>query len=123
MEKLESSSLGGVAVVMLLAVMALSLAVAFVPRRLLSSGSVACTGGISLVSLLALRLIPKDQVRPAFLRKFALDGGRGWGGRACASSCSREAGIDFTFLSERVSTEEGFVDELLSLVDEAALSY
>lgn len=30
---------------------------------------------------------------------------------------------DFTFLSERVSTEEGFVDELLSRVEEAPLSY
>lgn len=77
MEKLESSSLGGVAVVMLLTVIARSLAVLFVPRRLLSSGCTACTGGISLVSLLALRLSPKDQVRPALLRKFAFDGGRG----------------------------------------------
>lgn len=127
MEKLESSSLGGVAVVILLAVIALSRAVVFVPRRLLSSG---CTtwgaGGISLVSLLAFRLMPKDQVRPAFLRKFALDGCKAGaeGGRgACVSSCRRDAVSGFTFLSERLSTEEGFVDELLSRVDEAALSY
>lgn len=83
MEKLESSSLGGVAVVMLLAVMALSLAVVLVPRRLLSSDG---AGGRSFVSLLAFRLMPKEKVRPAFFRKFALVPCAGGWGRGCDSS-------------------------------------
>lgn len=70
MEKLESSSLGGVAVVTLLAVIALSLAVVLVPRRLLSAGG---AGGSSFVSLLAFRLMPKEKVRPACFKKFALE--------------------------------------------------
>lgn len=71
MEKLESSSLGGVAVVTLLAVMALSLAVDSVPLRLLSVGSGG--GGKSFVSLLVFLLMPNEKVRPAFLRKLALE--------------------------------------------------
>lgn len=124
MEKLESSSRGAVAVViLLLAVIALSLAGMMVSRRLLCSGCTACADGASLISLLAFRFTPKDHVRPAFFKKFALEDCIGGGGGAWTSSCRREAFAGFTFLSERASTEEGFVDELLSLVDEAALSY
>jgi len=71
-EKLESSSLGAVAVVMVLTVMARSLEVVIVPLRSLSVGG-AGSDGISLVSLLLFLLIPKLNVLPAFFRKPALE--------------------------------------------------
>lgn len=83
MERLESSSLGGVAVVTLLEVIARSLVVVIVPRRLLSDGT---GGGKSLFSLLALLLIPKENVRPACLRKFPLATLEGGAGKGCDSS-------------------------------------
>jgi len=72
MEKLESSSLGAVAGVMLLIVMARSLEVVTVPLRSLSVGS-GGKGSVSLVSLLPVLLIPKLNVLPAFFKKPALE--------------------------------------------------
>jgi len=71
MVKLESSSLGAVAVVTTLAVIARSLEFVIVPLRPLSLGTGGIGGG-SLLSLLLFLLIPKLKVLPAFFRNDAL---------------------------------------------------
>lgn len=79
MEKLESSSLGAVAVVTLLAVMARSLELVTVLLRLLSLG-IGGIGGRSLISLLLFLLIPKLKVLPAFFRNPDLEAAGGGAG-------------------------------------------
>lgn len=118
MEKLASSSLGGVVVVTLLVVIARSLESVTVALRLLSLGT-GGTGGRSLVSLLVFLLIPKLKVLPAFFKNPALAPGGGGAGMSSYERCP----AGFTFLAEPVSTDDGFVDELLNLDEEAALSY
>lgn len=116
--KLLWSSCGAVVVVMLLSVadlsLAVSLAVLAVGARLRATGR----SGMSVLSRAGALLIPKENVRPAFLRKAPLllcGGGVGM-------SSSGLDGKAFTFRSDLLSIEEGLVEEVLNRVDEFVLS-